>query len=59
MEYLWAIFVVTALEGGDYKYTHIETYDSRMKCEIEASVYAAYHEPWADNETVVCIKVDE
>lgn len=59
MEYLWAIFVVTALEGGDYKYTHIETYDSRMKCEIEASVYAAHYEPWADNETVACIKVDE
>ena len=61
MNYLWAVFVVTALTdgSGDYKYTHIETYESREKCEIEATVYAAYHEPWADNETVFCLKVDE
>lgn len=59
MNYLWAIFVVTALEGGDYKYTHIETYDSRHVCEINASVYAAHYEPWPDNEIVACIKVDE
>ena len=58
MNYLWAIFVITALEGGDYKYTHIETYDSRERCEINASVFAVHNEPWADNQTVECIKVD-
>lgn len=61
MSSLWAVFVVTALMdgSGDYKYTHIATYDSRMKCEIEATVYAVAHEPWADNEIVACLKVDE
>ena len=61
MEYLWALFVVTALEGGDYKYTRVSeaVYDNRTKCEIEATVFAAHHEPWADNETVWCLKVDE
>ena len=57
--HLWAIYVITALEGGDYQYTHIKSYDDRMKCEIEASVFTAYYEPWADNETVECLKVEE
>lgn len=59
MNYLFALFVVTALEGGDYKYTHIKTYDDRMKCEIEASVFVAINEPFQDNENVFCLKVDE
>jgi hypothetical protein len=61
MEYLWALYVVTALGTGDIKYTRVSDvlYESRMKCEIEASIFTAYHEPWADNETVWCIKVDE
>jgi len=61
MEYLWALYVVTALASGDTKYTRVSDviYESRMKCEIEATVYAAVHEPWADNESVWCIKVDE
>jgi hypothetical protein len=29
-----------------------------MKCEIEASVFTAYYEPWADNETVECLKAE-
>ena len=61
MEYLWALYVVTALANGDTQYTRVSDilYETRMKCEIEATVYAVVHEPWADNETVWCIKVDE
>jgi len=56
--FVWAIYVITALEGGDYQYTHIKSYDDRMKCEIEASVFTVYYEPWADNETVECLKAE-
>lgn len=62
MNYLWAIFVVTALTdgSGDYKYTEIQgRYATRLDCEFAASRFAHENEPWADNETVWCFKVDE
>lgn len=59
MNYLFAIFVITAVEGGDYKYTHIKTYESRLACEINAAVFTVNYEPFQDNETVECVKVDE
>ena len=58
MEYLWALFVVTALEGGDAKYTRLNTYETREACEISQVVgYVVYD--LQDNETLKCIKVDE
>ena len=57
--HIWAIYVITALEGGDYQYTHIKSYEDRMKCEINAAVFVAHHEPFTNNETVKCLKVEE
>jgi hypothetical protein len=59
MSYLWAVFVITALESGDYKYTHISTHETRMSCEIQAALFVAINEPFIDSETVKCVKVDE
>ena len=64
MEYLWAIFVVTALTdgSGDYRYVRIEpqvTYEYRIECEYAVNQFVAKHEPFQDNETVWCLKVDE
>lgn len=59
MNYLWAVFVITALDGGDYKYTHIETFENKAQCEISATVFVVVNEPFLDNETVECIKVDD
>ena len=59
MNYLFALFLVTALEGGDYKYTHIKTSESRQQCEVDAAVFVALNEPFQDNEEVICLKVDE
>lgn len=59
MNYLWAVFVITALEGGDYKYTHIKTFETRQSCEIHATLFAVDNGPFLDSENVMCIKVDE
>ena len=64
MNYLWAIFVVTALTdgSGDQKYTRIEpqvVYHSRVDCENALSNFIAKYEPFKDNESVWCLKVDE
>lgn len=59
MNYLWAIFVITALDGGENQHTHIKTYESRLACEISAAVFTVHYEPFEDNETVECLKVDQ
>lgn len=59
MSYFWTLFVITALEGGDYKYTHIATYDSQQTCEIDATIFIVTYQPFQDNETVMCVDVSE
>jgi hypothetical protein len=62
MEYIWAIFVVTALTdgSGDYKYDEIAgRYASRLDCEYAINDFVKKYEPFQDNETVWCLKVDE
>lgn len=58
MEYLWALFVITALEGGDAKYTRLNTYMTREACEMSLAIAPVVYE-MQDNETLMCIKVDE
>ena len=63
MEYLWAIFVVTALTNGsgDQKYTRIDclgTYDNRVTCEESLNQFVQAY-TFADNETAWCLKVDQ
>ena len=58
MEYLWALFVITALEGGDFKYTRLNTYETREACDISEVIgYVVYD--LKENEYLKCIKVDE
>ena len=64
MGYLWAVFVVTALTdgSGDYRYVRIEpqvTYEQRIDCEYAINSFVKQHEPFQDNESVWCLKVDE
>jgi len=64
MGYLWAIFVVTALTdgSGDYRYVRIEpqvTYENRVDCEEANTRFVQQYQPFQDNESVWCLKVDE
>jgi len=58
MNYLFALFVVTAIEGGETNYTHIKTYEDRQMCDIAQVVFEVTYE-LQENETLVCLKVDE
>lgn len=58
MNYLFALFVITSLEGGDTKYTHLKTYEDRHMCEIAQVVFEATYE-LQENEVLDCMKVDE
>ncbi len=58
MNYLFALFVVASLEGGETKYTHIKTYEDRHMCEIAQVVFQVTYE-LQENETLECVKVDE
>lgn len=58
----WSLFVITAItsgiDAGDYKYTHIGTFETREVCEIaRAAAYATYVFP--ENIEVRCLKTDE
>lgn len=57
MGHLWALFVITALEGGDYKYTRLNTYEARESCEISLAVAHIVYE-LNENEIFDCLKVD-
>ena len=55
---MFALFVITSLDSGDYKYTHIKTYSNELNCEVSAFVFKVEYGPFQDNETIECIKVD-
>jgi hypothetical protein len=61
---MWAIFVVTALMdgSGDQKYTRINqqvVYHNRIDCEYALNDFITKYEPFKDNQTAWCLKVDE
>jgi len=58
INYMFALFVITSLDSGDYKYTHIKTYSNELNCEVSAFVFKVEYGPFQDNETIECIKVD-
>lgn len=52
---MWTLFIVIALESGDYKYTRLNTYENQSACEISEVIgYVVYK--LEDNETLKCIK---
>lgn len=53
----FAIFVITALADGDYKYTHIKTYKDRYVCEKNLNKFVQFYEPFENNEIAKCLKV--
>ena len=62
MEYLWAIAVITSpiLHDGDYNYQYVnKIYNSRMDCEVELHKFILKNKPFADNQVVRCVKVDD
>ena len=58
MNYLFALFVISALESGEFQYTRVGTYEARMSCEI---ALIDFEEAYDLHETQIlaCIKVDE
>lgn len=57
---MWALFVITTFaEIDDAKYTRIATFENRHHCTIVLEHFYDENEPFQDNETVECLKVDE
>ena len=56
---VWALAVSTLLLNGEYKFDVIAEYDNSLTCEINKAVFIVNYEPFEDNETVECVKVDE
>ena len=63
MNYLWALFIITAItdgvDKGDYRYTRIETFESRYTCEIMKDLFVQKYGPMQKNDEIKCLKVDE
>jgi hypothetical protein len=68
--YLWAIAVITSplLQNGEYNHQLITednhqfvnaTYSGRMECEVELHKFILKNKPFAENQVVRCLKIDE
>ena len=58
----WSLFVITLItegpDAGDSKYLYLDTYESRLSCEIaKARFYEIFEVP--ENILVRCEKTDE
>lgn len=59
MEYLWALYVITAFANIDEtKYTRIATFETREHCEMFKEEFLKTYSPFQENEEVWCLKVD-
>lgn len=57
---MWALFVITMFPNvDDAKYTRIGTFENRHHCEIVLEHFYDENEPFAENEIVTCLRVDE